>query len=525
MSSRPKDSPPPYNHDNEYYGPPEIYDGEPPQPAYSYYPDDEFQHFYRWSSPPGIIKIVSVIIVILCVAIFACVASTLAWDTDMGLMGFGGLGTGYGGASYGSGYSSFGGAAYGPGNAYGYGTLGGNYIDPRKGKGFIIAMGGICFIAMLVIFILIVSRQNTAKTRKFYLAVIIICAILAFFMFIATIVYLMAVNPMAQSSGSVFQNQIVGLCAQYQNPQPSSMLVNQYLYHYCVVEPQEAIAIVFGFLVTAGLIIILVFALKTRQKIERNGKEQILWSKVKVMDEVEAPQDVEEWVNNVSAAPGLQLNEYPEKFGGSRSHLDDVDMRHFYSPEAPETDAPPRGAAPDSSGSEIASSVAKPPKRRPARPPRVGGYETAESGDELEEDDFENEFPPIRDEEERQDYKREFDREHHEYKSLQAEMDEVNGKLSELDRRLDDLEEDSPEFLVGSARASRFLPRIFKKSSAALALSLRRMFSALLRFFIFARSPPAFFLRDAFNELLGGLRNRSKRRRGWRRSDAALLSL
>ncbi|KPP62594.1 hypothetical protein Z043_119214 [Scleropages formosus] len=146
------------------------------------------------------------------------------------------------------------------------------------------------------------------------------------------------------------------------------------------------------------------------------------------------------------------------------------------------------GAAPDSSGSEIASSVAKPPKRRPARPPRVGGYETAESGDELEEDDFENgetvlrflwpvawrewpemyspvgrtavcaykpqkslcfssEFPPIRDEEERQDYKREFDREHHEYKSLQAEMDEVNGKLSELDRRLDDLEEDSPEFL------------------------------------------------------------------------------
>lgn len=58
-------------------------------------------------------------------------------------------------------------------------------------------------------------------------------------MLIASIVYLMAVNPTAQSSGSIYAAQIAGLCAQYQHPQPSGVFVNQYLYHYCVVEPQE----------------------------------------------------------------------------------------------------------------------------------------------------------------------------------------------------------------------------------------------------------------------------------------------
>lgn len=214
------------------------------QPAYSYYPDDEFQHFYRWASPPGILKIMSIIVIVMCVAIFACVASTLAWDTQGGLGGFGGgygggYGTGsYGGGSYGGAGGFGGGGAYGAGNQYGYGGLGGNYNDPRKGKGFIIAMAAITFIAALAIFIIIVSHQSLSESRKFYLAVIIICAILALLMLIAAIVYLVAVNPMAQS-GSAYGSQIAGLCAQYQNPQQAGVFVNQYLYHYCVVEPQE----------------------------------------------------------------------------------------------------------------------------------------------------------------------------------------------------------------------------------------------------------------------------------------------
>lgn len=188
----------------------------------------------------------SIIVIVMCVAIFACVASTLAWDSQGAMDGFGGIGGGYGGTyqggfggGYGGGYGGGGGFGGSYGAGYGYGGIGGNYNDPRKGKGFMIAMAAITFIAGLAIFIIVVSRQSLSESRKFYLAVIIICAILALLMLIATIVYLVAVNPMAQSSGSMYGSQIAGLCAQYQQPQPSGMFVNQYLYHYCVVEPQE----------------------------------------------------------------------------------------------------------------------------------------------------------------------------------------------------------------------------------------------------------------------------------------------
>lgn len=113
-------------------------------------------------------------------------------------------------------------------------------MDPKTGKGFIIAITAITFIAVLIIFILVVSRQGTSRSPKFYLAAIIISAILALLMLIATIVYLVAVNPQAQTSGSVMYSQIQMMCAQFQNQQQASgIFINQYLYHYCVVEPQE----------------------------------------------------------------------------------------------------------------------------------------------------------------------------------------------------------------------------------------------------------------------------------------------
>ncbi|MED6246430.1 hypothetical protein ATANTOWER_017699, partial [Ataeniobius toweri] len=310
MSSRPIGSPPPYEEDSRT--------NVPPQPAYSYYPDDEFQHFYRWASPPGILKIMAIIGIVLCVAIFACVASTLAYDSQGAMAGFGGS---YGG-SYGG--SSFGGGGYGAGNNYGYGSLGGNYNDPRSGKGFMIAMAGMVFIFCLIVFIIIVSHQSLSQSRRFYLAVLIVCPILGMLMLIATIVYLMAVNPSAQSTGSIYGNQIMALCAPYQQPQSLGVFMNQYLYHYCVVEPQEAIAVVFGFLVTAALFIMLVFALKTRRKIQYYGKDNILWKKVKIVDDLAPPEDVEAWVNNVSTSPeDVPIADYPEKLRGSRSYLDD----------------------------------------------------------------------------------------------------------------------------------------------------------------------------------------------------------
>uniref|UniRef100_A0A665UK58 Occludin n=1 Tax=Echeneis naucrates TaxID=173247 RepID=A0A665UK58_ECHNA len=447
MSSRPNGSPPPYE-SNGY--------NAPPQPAYSYYPDDAFQHFYRWTSPPGILKIMAIIVIVVCVAIFACVASTLAWDSQGALSGFGGAG--FGGVVPGTGF----------GNTYS-GSFGGNYNDPRSGKGFIIAMAAIIFITCLVIFIIMVSHQSLSESRRFYLAVVIICAILALLMLIASIVYLMAVNPMAQSSGSAYTSQIAGLCAQYQQPQASAMFVNQYLYHYCVVEPQEAIAVVFGFLVTIALIIMLVFALKTRQKIRNYGKSNILWKKVKVVEEDVPPQDVEAWVNNVSVPPDeLPMSDYPEKRRGSRPYLDDESTNYDYNPKPlMEKDMPSHNSVPYSSNSEVASSAGRQKKRRPLRPRRADGQENDtdyySSGDELDDNDVESEFPPIKNEQQRNDYKREFDHDHQEYKALQAELDAINKNLSDVDRELDELEEGSPQYLDALDEYDRI--RDIKKSA------------------------------------------------------------
>lgn len=57
-------------------------------------------------------------------------------------------------------------------------------------------------------------------------------------------------------------------------------------------------------------------------------------------------------------------------------------------------------------------------------------------------------FPSIVDEEERLNYKREFDQDHQEYKSLQAELDNINQMLAELDREMNAHAEGSPQFLV-----------------------------------------------------------------------------
>lgn len=60
---------------------------------------------------------------------------------------------------------------------------------------------------------------------------------------------------------------------------------------------------VLGFLVAVALIVMLVFALKTRQKIRGYGKSNILWKKVKVVGEMEPAGDVEAWVSSRRAPP------------------------------------------------------------------------------------------------------------------------------------------------------------------------------------------------------------------------------
>ncbi|TSR04321.1 Occludin [Bagarius yarrelli] len=338
-------------------------------------------------------KILSIIIIIMCVAVFACVASTLAWDYDMDNMGLGGIGMGMGGmGSYGGSYGGgYGYNMYGGGIGGGYG-YNGYYMDPTTGKAFIIAIAIIAFFAVLAIFILVVSRQSTARSPKFYLASIIICAFLALLMLIASIVYLVAVNPTAQGSGSMMYNMIWQLCAQYQGqPQTSGLLINQFMYHYCVVEPQEAIAIILGFLVGIGLIILMVFAIKTRSQINRYGTHRVLWEEPSTLNDG-LSHGVEKWVTDVSGEPETYLNDHNDYIGSSRNYLD-----------------PPLDVA---------------------KPLYLPG-----------------EFPPILNDSERTDYKREFDRDLMEYKRLQSELDDINQGLANVDRELDGLQEGSPQFL------------------------------------------------------------------------------
>nr|XP_032625457.1 occludin isoform X2 [Chelonoidis abingdonii] len=409
MSSRPFESPPPYRPDEfkpSHYAPSNITYAEEmrsqpmySQPAYSYYPEDEVQHFYKWTSPPGIIKIMSVLIIVMCVGIFACVASTLPWDLEFYGSSSLGSGVGYPGYSgYGGSYSGGYGYGYGYGGAYG---IGGNYIEPRAAKGFILAMSAFCFIAGMAIFIISVTNSSMSRTRRYYLIVII------------------------------------------------------------------AIAIVLGFLVIVAFAIIIYFSVKTRSQMNYYGKMNILWDKAKVYEE--DPPNVEEWVKTVNAEPVV---DYPDQVAGSMvySVSEQVNENRVYTdthramPKS-EVIVPLMKDLTQSNytgNSSYDGSTKEPPQKRKAgRWKRTNSdyhdadYTTGgESCDELEED-WDREYPPITTDQQRQAYKRDFDSGLQEYKSLQAELDEVSKTLSRLDKELDDYSEDSEEYKVAADEYNR----------------------------------------------------------------------
>lgn len=215
------------------YGPPTgdygyDFDARSPPPPGSYYIEDVPQHFYKWSSPPGLVRILEAAVILLCIAIFACVASTLAWEYGYG---FGGaFGNGLGGF-YGSGY-------YGSGVNYGYGYGGyyGGVTNPRAANGFMIAMAVLCFLAQLGFLVASLSKSSGSRSRRFYLAVVVACGVLAFVMLIATIVYVVGVNPQAQMSGGYYYSPLLAMCSQVY---AGGAVLNQYLVHYCTVDPQE----------------------------------------------------------------------------------------------------------------------------------------------------------------------------------------------------------------------------------------------------------------------------------------------
>lgn len=278
------------------YGPPTGYGaptadyGYGSPPPGSYYVDDAPQLFYKWTSPPGAVRGLQAGVLVLCIAIFACVASTLAWDYGYGLGGA--YGTGLGGF-YGSNY-------YGSGLSYSYG-YGGYYggVNQRTANGFMIAMAVLCFLAQLGLLVAALSKSGATRSRRFYLAVLVLSAVLAFVMLIASIVYIMGVNPQAQMSSGYYYSPLLAMCSQAYG----STYLNQYIYHYCTVDPQEAVAAVCGFLIVILLCLICFFAQKTRSKIWRYGKANIYWDRAPVVQE---GPDVEEWVKNVADGASVQ---------------------------------------------------------------------------------------------------------------------------------------------------------------------------------------------------------------------------
>ncbi|XP_057597644.1 occludin isoform X2 [Hippopotamus amphibius kiboko] len=429
MSSRPFESPPPYRPDefkpNHYAPSNDVSAGEMhvrpmlSQPAYSFYPEDEILHFYRWTSPPGVIRILSMLVIVMCIAIFACVASTLAWDRGYGTLLGGGIGYPYGGSSFGGYGSSFG---YGYGYGYGYG---GGYTDPRAAKGFLLAMAAFCFIAALVIFVTSVIRSEISRTRRYYLIVIIVSAVLSVMVFIATIVYIMGVNPTAQSSGSLYSSQIYALCNQFYTPAATGLYVDQYLYHYCVVDPQEVKNVSAG---TQDM------PPPLTDYVERVDSPVAYSSNGKVNEKRPYPESSYKSTPMPEVAQELPVTspveDFRQPYYSSSGNLETLSKR-----------APSKGRAGKSRRSE------------------QDHYETdyttgGESCDELE-DDWIREYPPITSDHQRQLYKRSFDTGLQEYKSLQAELDEINKELSRLDKELDDYREESEEYMAAADEYNR----------------------------------------------------------------------
>ncbi|XP_038633826.1 occludin [Scyliorhinus canicula] len=491
--NRPLGSPPAYS-PNHFTQPilhrPSVvsyeYDMRSPPPG-SYYIEDKPQHFYKWNSPPGIIRILEGIVVILCLAIFACVASTLQWQYGYGY-GMGGMmgGGGYypgmgGGGGYYSGMGGGGGyySGMGGGGGYGMGGFGSSgHTDPRAATGFMIAMAAISFIVILAFFIASITKSQNSRSRKFYLLLLIFSAILGGLELIASIVYIMGVNPMAGSGGSMYYSRIRILCNQIYTTGGGMMMSDQYLYHYCVVDAQEAVAIVCGFLVALTFCIIAFFAQRVRHKIWRYGKPNILWEKG--LADGEVGPNVEEWVKTVPEG-GHDETETVQFFDKPANGVNMTSINEYnsqpstYNLENHNQYNPASYPSRNFSSTPSEETAKKPPANRRKRRRRRGRseveesqYETdyttgAESGDDMDDEEWDSLYPPITSDPIRQEYKQEFDTDHREYKQLCAEMDETNNQINFLSKRLDVLTEDDPNYQGVAEEYNRL--KNFKKTS------------------------------------------------------------
>ncbi|XP_073515706.1 occludin-like [Phyllobates terribilis] len=444
--SPPDYSPPTYIQQNSHGPGSYAYHINSAHPGSFYMEDVPPQQFYKWKSPPGIVQILQAIVIFLCLAIFACVASTLAWQYNYGGLGYMGGMSGMGGMGYPNGY--------GYGYGYGYGMT-----NPQAASGFMMAMSILTFIAMLGIFIASVTKASGSRSRKFFLAVVVLSAVLATMDLIASIVYIVGVNPRAQMGGNMYYSQMLAMCNQIYSPVSAGPgFVNQYLYHYCMVDPQEAIAIVCGFIVVILLCVISFFAQKTRSKIWRYGEPNIYWDKP--FEAYQEGPNVEEWVKSVPGGPADETATiiYSEK---SQSPMKALSNSSIYKTPREEfeqrVNSPLTSSSPPVSVRETQEEIRGRPSvrrgRRWRRNPELdeSQYETdyttaVESGDERDLEEWDSLYPPITSDYQRQDYKREFDSDLKRYKKMCTEMDNINTQLQQLNKQLDGLTEGTTQY-------------------------------------------------------------------------------
>ncbi|XP_014738348.1 PREDICTED: occludin [Sturnus vulgaris] len=482
------------------YGPPTTGDygydfsARSPPPPGSYYMEESPQLFYKWSSPPGLVKVLEVLVLVLCVAIFACVASTLAWEYGYGFgYGSGVFGNGLGGY-YGSGYYG-GGVNYG----YGYGGYYGGATNPRTANGFMIAMAVLCFLAQLGLLVASLSKASGSRSRRFYLVVLVASAVLALVMLVASIVYVVGVNPQAQmSGGGYYYSPLLAMCSQVY---AGGTVLNQYLYHYCTVDPQEAVAIACGFLIVLLLCLICVFAHQTRSKIWKYGKPNIYWDKIP--SSPEGP-DVEEWVSpgnlgilgnfgifgicrihpalfNGSGGVGESwefwgilgflgsVGSILPLFNGSGGVGESQDFGNFgvfwdfwewdlsqpfswIDPPSP-SEPQDRDPKPPARRGRRGRRPAEPEESRQSQCSQCSQYDTEpttapESGDEHDGDsqEWHRLYPPVSSPSSRRRYKEDFALGLRRYKELCAQLDALGQQLAQLEQQLEQLPEDSAQY-------------------------------------------------------------------------------
>ncbi|XP_069072744.1 occludin-like isoform X2 [Pleurodeles waltl] len=390
--------------------PGDPYNVHSPGPG-SYYMEDVPQEFYKWKSPPGIVRILQGTVVLLSIAIFACVASTLAWEYNYGMMGMGSMGGYYGSSGYyGGGY--YGGSMGGMG--YGYNGM----TNPQAASGFMMAMAVVCFVAILALFVMSVTKSDGSRSRKFYLIVIIVSAILAFLEAIASIVYIVGVNPRAQMTGSLYYSQMMMMCNQIYSPVGGVGLMNQYLYHYCMVDPQEV---------------------KNVGEGTPDDTATLTYSE-KPLSPVNAANTI-----NTGSSYKVKENGY---FGPTSTA-----SYHNSSSTPTAGDYPARTFSTTTEEKETPSRPAARRGRRKRRNPELdeSQYETdyttaMESGDDRDETEWDSVYPPITTDELRQEYKREFDLDLKHYKQMCAEMDDINDQINQLNKQLDGLSENSLQY-------------------------------------------------------------------------------